>query len=139
MKIHNKKTFIFGVFSLLLAALNIITFIMNKTFNIGWIVIIIVLLFTGTFSVIRDTAKKFADEDKLEAEDERNKFIDMKSKSKAFSITQILSFALMIIIFACGKIFDYNGFIYIGLGIAFVLSISMFSEMFSFLHYESKY
>lgn len=58
MKIQNKKTFIFGVFSLLLAALNIITFIMNKTFNIGWIVIIIVLLFTGTVSVIRGTAKK---------------------------------------------------------------------------------
>ena len=138
MKIYNKKTFYFGVFSLLLGIFNLILDILNKSFDTKGNILITALIFIGTGFIIRGITRKFAKEDKLEEKDERNQLINLKSKSKAFSVTQLLSFLLMIIIFVCGKVSGNEEFIAIGVGIAFVLSISMFSELFFYFHYENR-
>ena len=44
----------------------------------------------------------------------------------------------MLAMLAMGKVSGYEGFIYIGVGLAFAWSISMFSELFSYLYYEFK-
>lgn len=70
--------------------------------------------------------------------DERNQLIELKSKSKAFRFTQTISFLLMLTFLIIGKISDYEGFLTMGIGLGFSFSISMFSEIFTYMYYESK-
>ena len=76
--------------------------------------------------------------DKLEELDERNRLIALKSKSKSFQLTQIISFMLMLALLVMGKVSGYEGFIAMGVGLAFAFAISMFSELFTYMYYESK-
>ena len=69
---------------------------------------------------------------------ERNQLIESKSKSKAFRLTQIISFLLMLLLQVMGKLADHNGLIAIGIGLAFSFFISMFAEIFTYTYYESK-
>ena len=62
----------------------------------------------------------------------------LKSKSKSFQLTQIISFMLMLALLVMGKVSGYEGFITMGVGLAFAFAISMFSELFTYMYYESK-
>lgn len=75
-----------------------------------------------------------AKEDKLEELDERNRLIALKSKSKSFQLTQIISFMLMLALLVMGKVSGYEGFIAMGVGLAFAFAISMFSELFTYMY-----
>ena len=88
--------------------------------------------------VIRSLSRKYTREDKLDEMDERNQLIKLKSQSKSFQLTQSISFLLMLALLVMGKISGYDGFISMGVGIAFAFSISMLSEIFTFMYYEHK-
>ena len=79
-----------------------------------------------------------AKEDKLEELDERNRLIALKSKSKSFRLTQIISCMRMLALLVMGKVSGYEGFIAMGVGLAFAFTISMFAEIFTYMYYESK-
>lgn len=138
MKIYNKKSFAEGVFVIILGTLILVMDLINHTFEIKHTVLTVALYFMGGGMIIRSVSLKFFREDKLEEIDERNQLIALKSKSKAFSLTQTISFLLMLSLLVMGKISGYEGFISIAIGLAFAFSISMFMEIFTFLYYDRK-
>lgn len=138
MRIYNKKSFAEGIVMLALGSLNLILDFINHAFEINSAILIIVLYFLGGGFIIRSLSHKFAKEDKLDQLDERNQLIELKSKSKAFRLTQIISFLLMLFLQVMGKLADHNGLIAIGIGLAFSFFISMFAEIFTYTYYESK-
>lgn len=138
MKIYNKKVFASGIFMMALGLLNLITSIVRHDLDINSIILIVALFAMGFGSVIRSMSQRMAKEDKLEELDERNRLIELKSKSKSFRLTQIISFVLMLVLLVMGKVSGYEGFIAMGVGLAFAFSISMFAEIFTYMYYESK-
>lgn len=138
MKIYNKKSFVRGIFLLVLGTLNLAMDLINHTFEIKGAVLIFVLYFMGGGLIIRSLSLKFAKEDRLEKMDGRNQLIELKSKSKAFELTQAISFDLMLGLLIMGKVSGYDGFIHMVVGLAFAFPISMFAEIFTVMYYESK-
>ena len=138
MKIYNKKTFVSGVFLIALGVLNVITSAVTKGFDIESILLIVALFALGAASILRSTSQKMAKEDKIEGRDERNRLIDWKSKSKAFELTRILSFVLMLVLMVIGKVINEKMLIFMGAGLAIAFAISMFAEIFTYVYYESK-
>ena len=138
MKIYNKKVFASGIFMMDLGLLNLITSIVWHDLDINSIILIVALFAMGFGSVMRSMSQQMAKEDKLEELDERNRLIELKSKSKSFRLTQIISFVLMLVLLVMGKVSGYEGFIAMGVGLAFSFSISMFAEIFTYMYYESK-
>lgn len=138
MKIYNKKVFASGIFMAALGLLNLITSIMRKDLDINSIILIAALFVLGFGSIMRSMSQRITKEDKLEELDERNRLITLKSKSKSFQLTQMISFILMLVLLVMGKVFDYEGFIAMGVGLAFAFTISMFAEIFTYMYYESK-
>ena len=138
MKIYNKKVFASGIFMAALGLLNLITSIMRKALDINSIILIAALFVLGFGSIMRSMSQRMTKEDKLEEMDERNRLITLKSKSKSFQLTQMISFILMLVLLVMGKAFDYEGFIAMGVGLAFAFTISMFAEIFTYMYYESK-
>ena len=138
MKIYNRKKFVSGAFCILLGALLLVTSALRHGNASSWS-LALVLLALGAGELARSLSKIWAKEDKLEEWDERNRFIDWNAKSRAFQLTQGISFVLMLAMLAMGKVSGYEGFIYIGVGLAFAWSISMFSELFAHLYYEFKH
>lgn len=138
MKIYSKKKFAFGVFCVVLGATNLILDIVNKMFDIKGIIIVAALLLIGVGEIMRSLSQKMTREDKLEGLDERNKLIALKSKGKAFQITQMICFCLMLSFFVIGKVTGEDLFISIGMGIGFAYSISLFTELFTYFYYEKR-
>lgn len=138
MKIYNKKVFASGVFEIALGLLSLIADIMKQDFSIKSSVLIAVLVVLGFGSILRSISPRMAKEDKLEELDKRNRLITLKSKSKSFQLTQIISFILMLALLVMGKVTGFEGFIAMGVGLAFAFTVSMFAEIFTYLYYESK-
>ena len=138
MKIYNKKVFASGVFMVALGLLNLITSMMRQDFDMNSIILIAALFVLGFGSIMRSISQRMAKEDKLEELDERNRLIALKSKSKSFRLTQIISFTLMLALLVMAKVSGYEGFIAMGVGLAFAFAISMFTEIFTYMYYESK-
>lgn len=138
MKIYNKKVYASGVFMMALGLLNLITSIMRQDLDINSTILIVALFVLGFGSIMRSISQRMAKEDKLEELDERNRLIALKSKSKSFQLTQIISFMLMLALLVMGKVSGYEGFIAMGVGLAFAFVISMLAEIFTYMYYESK-
>jgi len=138
MQIYNKKHFYSGVFMVALGTLNLVMDMVNHTIRIDGMVLIAALFLMGFSIVMRSMSEKMAKEDQLEESDERNQLIELKSKNKSFSLTQILTFLFMLALLVAGKTSGYKGLMAIAVGLAFAFSISMFTEIFTYLYYESK-
>lgn len=138
MKIYNRKSFAEGIFILALGTLLLITDFINHAFEIKGAVLIFALYFMGGGLMFRSLSRKLTKEDRLDQMDERNQLIELKSKCKAFQLTQIISFALMLGLLVMGKISGTESLIAVAVGLAFAFAISMLTEIFSFMYYESK-
>ncbi|MBS6864746.1 MAG: hypothetical protein KH196_03525 [Oscillospiraceae bacterium] len=137
MKAYNKKTFAFGVFSTALGVLNAVTAALRGA-DAGDIVLIACLLFFGIGAMLRGTSKRLAREDRLEELDERNRLVELKSKSAAFRLTQAVCFGLMLALLVAGKVSGTQALIAIGEGLAFALSISMLAELGAYFYCEKR-
>lgn len=137
MKVYNKKTFAFGVFSTALGVLNAVTAVLRGA-DAGDIVLIACLLFFGIGALLRGTSKRLAREDRLEELDERNRLVELKSKSAAFRLTQAVCFGLMLALLVAGKVSGTQALIAIGVGLAFALSISMLAELGAYFYCEKR-
>lgn len=138
MKIYNKKGFASGVFMIALGVLNLITSLIRQDLDVSAVILIMALFALGFGIIMRSVSQKMAKEDKLEELDERNRLIALKSKSRSFQLTQMISFILMLILLVAGKVSGNEGFIAMGAGLAFAFTISLFSEVFTYMYYESK-
>ncbi len=138
MKIYNKKAFASGVFMTGLGVLNLAMDILNGSTDLNGIILVTLLFLFGFGTIMRSLSKRLTKEDKLEALDERNQLIELKSKSQSFRLTQIISFLLMLVLLVMGKISGYKNFITMGVGLAFAFTISLFTEIFTYMYYEEK-
>lgn len=138
MKIYNKKSFVSGAFMAALATVNLIADVVNRTVDINGALLAGALYLFGFGAIARGLSRKLAKQDKLEELDERNRLIAFKSKSKAFSLSQTIFFFLMLALLVMGKVSADEGFIAVGVGLAFAFSISMLTELFTYLYYEEK-
>ncbi len=138
MKIYNKKSFVTGIFMVALATVNLIADVANRSVDRNGIILACALYLLGFESIARSLSKNLAIQDKLEELDERNQFVAYKSKSKAFSLSQVISFSLMIALLVIGKVSGNESFIFMGVGLAFAYSISLMTEFFTYLYYEEK-
>ena len=137
MKIYNKKTFAFGVFSAALGVLNAVTAALRGIDAAG-IVLVAVLLFVGAGAMMRGLSQKMAREDKLEERDERNRLVKLKSKSAAFRLTRAVCFGLMLPLLVAGKVTGTQALTAIGTGLAAARSASMVAELDAFYYYEKR-
>ena len=137
MKIYNKKTFMSGVFLIVLGVPTLIINILEKDVDVNIVILAVTLSAFGFSSVIRSISCKKTKEDKLDELDERNCLIKLKVQSK-FQITQIVSFVLMFFLLVMGKVSGNKEFIIMGVGIAFALCVLMFSELCTSMYYELK-
>lgn len=136
MKIYNKNKFVYGLVSVGLGLFNIVTSV-NTAFDVMGVILIVVLFAFGIELIIHSISRKFTKEDKLEELDERNQFIELKTKSKSFRLTQGISFGLMLVLLMAGKVSGEKSLIAVGVGLAFAYAISMFAEVAATFYYES--
>lgn len=87
MKIYNKKTFMSGVFLIVLGVPTLIINILEKDVDVNIVILAVTLSAFGFSSVIRSISCKKTKEDKLDELDERNCLIKLKVQSKSFQIT----------------------------------------------------
>ncbi|MBS7225134.1 MAG: hypothetical protein KH050_07285 [Clostridiaceae bacterium] len=138
MRIYNRKKFAAGIGMVALGMVNFAMDLANKTVDGKGLLLAAALLLFGGGAIGRSLSQKMTREDRMEDLDERNRLIEWKSQSKAFRLTQSLSFSLMLALLVAGKVSGYEGFIAMGVGLAFACSISMFAEIFTYMYYESK-
>lgn len=138
MKIYNRKKFAVGVLVILLATVNLLMDVVNQTADINGIILVTALYLFGFGAVLRSLSKKLTREDKLEELDERNQLIDLKSKSKAFVLAEVISFVLMLGLMVMGKVSGNTELIAMGVGLAFAVAILMLTELFTSMYYEEK-
>lgn len=136
MKIYNKNKFVYGLVSVGLGLFNIVTSV-NTAFDVMGVILIVVLFAFGIELIIHSISRKYSKEDKLEELDERNQFIELKTKSKSFRLTQGISFGLMLVLLMAGKVSGEKSLIAVGVGLAFAYAISMFAEVAATFYYES--
>lgn len=135
MKIYNKKKFGSGFICIVLGVLNFLA-CFSTGFDVSGMVITLALLFIGGGSIMRSFSRNMSREDKLDELDERNRLIDLKTKSKAFRLTQAICFGLMLLFLVMGKLSGEILLISAGVGLAFAYAVSMFTEIFTYLYYE---
>ena len=137
MRIYNKKKFAYGVFSLTLGLLVLVTGIM-KGLHAKGVILSVLLLLTGAGSLARSLSRKMSREDIVEEQDERNRLIDMKTKGLAFRLTGGISYVLGLLFLVSGVVAKDDAIVALGLGFLFTVTISKFGELAAFLHYEKK-
>ncbi|MFR3822777.1 MULTISPECIES: hypothetical protein [Hungatella] len=135
MKIYNKKKFGSGFICIVLGVLNFLA-CFSTGFDVSGMVITLALLFIGGGSVMRSFSRNMSREDKLDELDERNRLIDLKTKSRAFRLTQAICFGLMLLFLVMGKMSGEILLISAGVGLAFAYAVSMFTEIFTYFYYE---
>lgn len=137
MKIYNRRNFAFGVLCLVLAVANFFACI-NTGWDVSGVVLVVLLGIFGVISLGRSISRRLSHEDKLEAMDERNQLVELKTKCGAFRWTQGICFVLMLALLVAGKVSGESMLIAVGVGLAFVWAVSMFAEIAAAMYYESK-
>lgn len=137
MKIYNRKNFVSG---LLLTILGIILFVLGLKTGMDWETVILSAscMFIGIGLLIRSASAKLSREDKLDELDERNKLVLLKNRSSAFRIVECACLVLMTVLFVTGKIKEAEMLIYVGIGLGIAFSMCLFTDLFTFLYYDSR-
>jgi len=138
MRIYNKKGFAFGVFMVALGIVNLVADLADNSMEVDGIILVAALFLFGFGMIARSLSRTLAREGRLEERDERNRLIELRSKSRSFQITQVATLVLIPVFLVMGKLSGHDGFIGMGTGLGFAFSISMFAEIATFCYYESK-
>lgn len=139
MKIYNKRGFASGLFMVALGALNLAADFWRGDFDLKGGVLAAALFFFGGGLILRSLSRACSREDKLEALDERNRLVQLKSRGAALRATRYGGFLLLLLLLVAGKLTGEGLLIAIAVGLAFALSISLLAELISTFYYESKY
>lgn len=94
MRIYSRKKMLFGLLCLTLGLANFILGLTSQNLDFSDIILILALLFFGCNDIRHSLSANLSREDKLEDWDERNRLIDLKSRSKCCLISQNIFFLL---------------------------------------------
>lgn len=137
MKIYSKKTFVFGLSAVSLGLVNAI--LAWKTgFDLSGGILVACLLAFGGSAVFRSVSRKLSQADRLEELDERNQLIALKSKSRAFQLTQAVSFLLMLGLVVGGAASGERTLVGAGVCLALAWTVSMLAEVGAFCYFEDR-
>lgn len=135
MKIWNKKTFYSGAFFSVLGTALLITNILIG-FDVKNVIYMVLCFVIGFGFIERSFSKEKSKQDKLDDLDERNRLIDLKSKSKSFIITQVVSGILVALFLGVGGALDNMLILTVGIGVAVCFTISLITEFLTKIYYE---
>lgn len=137
MKIYNKKTFLAGVYFIVMAAaLALLCFAQGyKPLDL---VLAGLCALVGIPFFLRSLSYEKSRKDKLEEREERNRFIALQSNSRSHQITQAGCSAVMVLSFAISRVSGSAYFSGIGIGAASCLAVSLFAELFTKVYYEKR-
>lgn len=137
MRIYSRKKMLFGLFCLALGLVNFILGLTSQNLDFSDIILILALLFFGCNDIRHSLSANLSREDKLEDWDERNRLIDLKSRSKCCLISQNIFFFAMLILMVAGKINGETTLIAVGAGFGLAWTISIFTELAANFYYQS--
>lgn len=135
MKIYHRKNFINGVCFCILGIGLLITSFINE-FSTKDIILVITMFLFGISAIVRSLSKQYTKEDIIEEKDERNQFVNLKSKAKAFKLTQNFAIIIGFVLTIYGAIFKENIILGVGVTLSFLWSISMIFEICTYFYYE---
>ena len=142
MKLYNKKGLLLGLFWFLVGVSGLILELVkpgnNMAVHIRDIVLFSLLLLFSIRQIVRAFSQTATREDMVEERDERNRLVQLRARGLSFQLTQGIVFLLMAGALVAGKLTGEQSFIGIGVGMAFALSIAMFTELFAYFHYEKR-
>lgn len=96
MKIYNKKGFICGLIGLLLSWADLMLMLV-KEFSMKYLIMGLFLFVFSITEITRSLSKKKTIEDMTVNNDEREKYIQLKSSQKSFQIIEIINFTFLIL------------------------------------------
>lgn len=134
MKIYNKKRLWSGVGLLALAILLLVTMCI-KGFRAKDIALVVVLLALGLSQVSGAMSRQQTIEDR----EERNVFIELKAKSRAFSLTQNICLVLTIVLIVGGAVKGQMALIAMGVATGLVITVSTICELIATVYYEKRF
>jgi len=137
MRIYSKKNFTYG---LLLTLLGIVSLILNfiKGFRVKSCILLALCIYFGIGIIIRSISREMTKEDILNDLDERNQYINLKSRSKSFGLIKNISFIIMLLLFITAKMSDNQLLFYVGIGFYLNFVISIIVEFCTTFYYENK-
>lgn len=141
-KIYNKKKFWSGIVFLVLAAISVpVTIIrfnnIDTLINIKHIIVDIFCILFGVTEVYRSLSSKCTREDKLN-DDEREKLITIKSKSRAYNITFFICIAITLLSIIAAAATKNLVLLGIFIGIAIVPTIMIIAELSSYFYFDKR-
>ena len=134
MKIYNKKRLWSGVGLLALAILLLVTMCI-KGFRAKDIALVVVLLALGLSQVSGAMSRQQTIEDR----EERNVFIELKAKSRAFSLTQNICLVLTIVLIVGGAVKRQMVLMAMGVATGLVITVSTICELIATVYYEKRF
>lgn len=137
MTIWYKKTFAIGAV-LLILCIALCAISLLKGFLLKNTILMLICALIGIGFIARSLTYEQSRQDQMEDLDERNRLIALKSKSKSFVLTQVISEILMILFLAVGAALKHNQILAVGMGLVLCFVISLFTEFFTRLYYEKR-
>lgn len=138
MKIYNRGNFLHGLFMVLLGAALIPLGLLREDLDWWDWVLSGALVFMGGLFLIHSASKKLSREERVEEQDERNRLVLLKNRSRAFQMVEGSCLALTTIFFVAGKAAEKLLLIHMGCGLAIALSLCLFADLATFIYYDSK-
>ena len=140
MKIYNKKGFFSGLFTAAIGAalLGAGAHTGFARFDLKDAALAALCLFIGFGTIARSMSRRLSRGDKIAERDERNRLVRLQSRSRAFGVTQGVCMALMFLFLVLGVVRDFDGAVFLGLGLAFGISVSFLSELAAYFYYDGK-
>ena len=143
MKIYHKKNFAEGLFFTLLGAAFIVLFLVRGNIQPKSVVFCMLSLLLGPGLLLRSFDKRLSFQDRVDALDERNILVKLRTKSTAFSIVQYTLLGVCVLCAMGAIAYQRNPEGQLVLGGMLIVSgvvwfISLLAELFCGLHYEKK-
>ncbi|WP_455796850.1 hypothetical protein [Clostridium butyricum] len=113
MRIYNKKGFVSGIITLLLCVVGVIAVILKGP-SIKLVILLPFLLLFSLTEIRRSLSKSMSKEDIIKNNDERDKYILLKTSYKSLEILRSINFIvimLSMILFAVTKVNLYLAFL----------------------------
>lgn len=138
MKIYNKKGFFGGAALIGLVLLSMAGGYAGNQPDAGWMIMAAVTCIIGISSIIRSLSRELSREDKIDALDERSRFVDLKSKGRSFELMQHFLCFAGIALLAAGGLCKKDAFLAAGEGLTAAFMFSLFLEAVVFSYYNKK-
>nr|WP_297175201.1 DUF2178 domain-containing protein [uncultured Agathobaculum sp.] len=140
MKIYNKRNFRYGLGMTVLGVLMLLVSIW-KGFEVKGTVVMTLCLFLGIGALLRSLSREMSREDKIAQLDERNRLVELRAKSRALGIVELVcigGFWVSIVGVLCAPSPAQEAFGGMLVAFGLMFTIMLLTELFTLLYYNKK-